>query len=190
MGPLKISDVSSQLCPQTRLFSSHTNHSPPAARLPLQLYLRLGCSLFLSLASLENYSFKIQLKCRLLEKNFINSLGSDFALFRAAIKNHYDIYMALICLPKFPQRQPRASFPKYPRLWRCPQSLCQCLRNGPTHFVKVRGWMGGQINEQTKGQLWKARKLLSPYAHMRFYKNELSLSYCLVTVTKYFQTLF
>lgn len=98
--------------------------------------------------------------------------------------------MALICLPKFPQRQPRASFPKYPRLWRCPQSLCQCLRNGPTHFVKVRGWMGGQINEQTKGQLWKARKLLSPYAHMRFYKNELSLSYCLVTVTKYFQTLF
>lgn len=50
--------------------------------------------------------------------------------------------------------------------------------------------MGGQINEQTKGQLWKARKLLSPYTHMRFYKNELSLSYCLVTVTKYFQTLF
>lgn len=76
VGALKISsDVSSQLCPQTRLFSSHTNHSPPAARLPLQLYLRLGCSLFLSLASLENYSFKIQLKCRLLEKNFINSPG-------------------------------------------------------------------------------------------------------------------
>lgn len=55
-------------------------------------------------------------------------------------------------------------------------------------YKGVNGWVDGQINERINGQFWVAKKLFPPYIQVWFYKNEPDLSYCLVIITKYFET--
>lgn len=122
------------------------NHSPPATRLPLQLYMTLVLLVPCQLGELFLQN-SVKMSPPGEKLHHLPWALSSLLFFGATIKNDYNIYIALICLSEFAQKQPHTFFPKYPRLWQCLQSLCRSLRNGQTCFVKVKGWMGGQINE-------------------------------------------
>lgn len=169
------------------------NHSPPATCLPLQLYMRLV--LLPLFVPCQPGKLILQNSVKMLppgEK--LHQLPwalSSLLFWGAAIKNHYtftwhsSVYLSLHKGSHVHSSQNTRGCGNvcrvYARAW---ETVSQKL------FVKLKGWMGGQINQQINGQFWKARKLFSLYVHMQLYKNELPLSYCLVTITNYFQTLF